>query len=119
MIASGHRGEVQAIQATHHQLSRMTDGRGCRPSGDLRIRDLDAIGQLIGESAEPAAKHYGDARLTVYPGANECGRGVDHSSMPAMQADRKFAIVPAATAFKPRRARSDLRFGANAPMPPI
>ena len=36
-----------------------------------------------------------------------------------MQADMKLAIVPAATAFNPRRARSDLRVGASAPMPPI
>jgi len=39
--------------------------------------------------------------------------------IPAMQADMKLAIVPAATAFSPRRARSDLRLGASAPMPPI
>ena len=43
----------------------------------------------------------------------------DHSSIPAMQADMKLAMVPAATAFSPRRARSDLRVGASAPMPPI
>ena len=31
----------------------------------------------------------------------------------------KFAMVPAATARNPSRARSDLRLGASAPMPPI
>ena len=31
----------------------------------------------------------------------------------------KLAIVPAATARSPSRARSDLRLGASAPMPPI
>ncbi len=31
-----------------------------------------------------------------------------------MQADMKFAIVPAATAFRPSRARSDLRRGRKA-----
>ena len=35
-----------------------------------------------------------------------------------MHADMKFAMVPAITAFKPRRARSDLREGASAPIPP-
>ncbi len=30
----------------------------------------------------------------------------------------KFAMVPEATAFIPSRARSDLRDGASAPMPP-
>ena len=44
---------------------------------------------------------------------------VDHSSIPAMQADMKLAMVPAATARRPSRARSVLRFGASAPMPPI
>ena len=36
-----------------------------------------------------------------------------------MHADMKFAIDPAATARRPSRARSDFRFGASAPMPPI
>ncbi len=36
-----------------------------------------------------------------------------------MQADMKFAMVPAATAFSPSRARSIFRVGASAPMPPI
>ena len=35
-----------------------------------------------------------------------------------MQADMKFAMVPAATAFIPNRARSDFLDGASAPMPP-
>ena len=35
-----------------------------------------------------------------------------------MQADMKFAMVPAATARSPSRARSDLRDGASAPIPP-
>jgi hypothetical protein len=39
--------------------------------------------------------------------------------MPAMQADMKLAIVPAATALNPSRAKSDLRVGARAPIPPI
>src|SRR5438309_4652622 len=36
-----------------------------------------------------------------------------------MQADIKFAKVPTNIAFSPRRARSDLRDGASAPIPPI
>ena len=43
----------------------------------------------------------------------------DHTSIPAMQADMKLAMDPTATAFSPSRARSDLRLGASAPMPPI
>ena len=41
------------------------------------------------------------------------------TSIPAIQADMKLAMVPAATALRPRRAKSDLRVGASAPMPPI
>jgi hypothetical protein len=35
-----------------------------------------------------------------------------------MQADMKFAMVPAATAFIPSLAKSDFRDGASAPIPP-
>ena len=42
-----------------------------------------------------------------------------HSSIPAIVAERKFASVPASMARKPSRARSPLRSGASAPMPPI
>src|SRR6476646_9484358 len=42
-----------------------------------------------------------------------------YNSMPAMQADMKLASVPTNMAFNPSRARSDLREGASAPMPPI
>ena len=59
--------------------------------------------QGIREAAEPAAEN--DA-------------GAAHSSIPAMQADMKLAMVPAATAFIPKRATSDLREGARAPSPP-
>src|SRR5215470_13159444 len=40
-------------------------------------------------------------------------------SIPAIDADIKFAIVPASMARKPRRARSPRRLGASAPIPPI
>ena len=36
-----------------------------------------------------------------------------------MHADMKFAMVPAAMALSPSRARSDFRVGASAPIPPI
>ena len=42
-----------------------------------------------------------------------------YNNIPAMQADMKFAMDPAITAFNPKRARSDLRLGASAPIPPI
>ena len=42
-----------------------------------------------------------------------------YSSMPAIEADIKFAIVPASMARIPSRASSPFLFGASAPMPPI
>jgi hypothetical protein len=42
-----------------------------------------------------------------------------YKSMPAIDADIIFAIVPASMARIPSFARSPRRFGARAPMPPI
>lgn len=42
-----------------------------------------------------------------------------YSSMPAIDADIKFAIVPASMARTPRRANSCFLLGARAPIPPI
>ena len=42
-----------------------------------------------------------------------------YSSMPAMEADIRFAMVPASMARIPSRASSPFLFGASAPMPPI
>ncbi len=40
-------------------------------------------------------------------------------SIPAIEADIRFAMVPASIARKPSRASSPRLFGASAPMPPI
>ena len=45
--------------------------------------------------------------------------GAHFSMIPAMDADIKFAIVPASIARIPSRANSSFLFGASAPMPPI
>ena len=44
---------------------------------------------------------------------------VAHSNMPAIEADIKFAMVPASMARTPSRANSRFLFGASAPIPPI
>ena len=98
----------------------MPDGGGYGPAGNLGVGDCDRVGQFVGERAQSAAQHHGDARLAPGHATNIGDRARRiYKSMPAMQADMKFAMVPAATAFSPRRARSDLRLGASAPMPPI
>ena len=86
---------------------------------NIAVRDLDGVGDLFGESAKPASQHNADcgSRLgAIANGSNRCARQIN---IPAMQADIKFAIVPAATAFRPSRAKSDFRLGASAPIPPI
>ena len=87
--------------------------------GISRVGNFDAIGQLVGEGAKSAAQHHGDTRLAIGLPANMLDGFLHQRNMPAMQADMKFAIVPASMAFTPSRARSDLRLGASAPMPPI
>src|SRR3954453_7302021 len=42
-----------------------------------------------------------------------------YRSIPAIQADMKFARVPTIIALNPNLAKSDLRDGASPPMPPI
>ncbi len=124
MSASGHHGDVQLTQFSEHQFSRMSRGGRYGPARNLGVGDGNRIGQFIGERAQSAAQHDGDVRFAPgdahgcrRPRAAFCQSG--YKSMPAMQADMKFAMVPAATAFRPMRARSDLRLGASAPMPPI
>ena len=48
-----------------------------------------------------------------------CDHQAFHNRIPAIQAERKFARVPASIARKPSRARSAFRLGASAPIPPI
>ncbi len=123
--ASCHHRDVELAQFAEDQLAQVPDGRGDGPAGNLGVGNGDGVGEFVGERTESAAQHDGDARLAPGHVANMGDRFVHflsrsgYSSMPAMHADMKLAMVPAATAFKPSRARSDLRFGASAPMPPI
>src|SRR5260370_18713561 len=119
MASPGHDCDLEAIQLPDHQFSGMADGRRCGPLGNFGVGNGGAIAQLVGECSEAAAQHHGDTRGCPGPGTNVLDRGGHYSSMPAMQADIKFAIVPAATALNPSRARSGLRLGASAPIPPI
>ncbi len=119
MSAAGHHRHIQLAQFAKHQLSGMPHGGGYRPAGNLGIRNRNRVREFVGESAQSAAEHHGDMRFAPGDVPDVCYCFVHYNNMPAMQADMKFAMVPAATAFKPMRARSDLRLGASAPMPPI
>src|SRR5436190_464282 len=93
-------------------------------AADQRVlpHEVDVIGdqhQLAGmqfgidRSGSVGEDHAIDAALAELANSQRT-----HNNIPAMQADIKLAMVPAATAFNPRRATSDLRVGAKAPMPP-
>src|SRR5580704_4123770 len=97
----------------------MADRGRDRPIRNPGVRDLERVREFLGESAQSAAQHHRHTRFAAGLRANIIDRGLHYSSMPAMQADIKFAMVPAATAFNPSRARSDFRVGASAPIPPI
>ena len=119
MSAPGHHCDIQLPQFAKHQLSGMPGGGRYRPAGNLGIRNRNRIGEFVGEGSQSAAEHHREMRFAPGNVPDVCHRFVHYNNMPAMQADMKFAMVPAATAFNPMRARSDLRLGASAPMPPI
>src|SRR5690349_8738889 len=121
----------RARERSRHQLPFVTDDAGLGEAGDVRIGNAHGVLHFVAEKAEARPEHdrrAGPARAQtaahrVGGGAN-LGFALDvlrlaHSSMPASVADRKFASVPAIMARKPSFARSCLRFGASAPMPPI
>src|ERR1051326_8258448 len=117
-------GDLQAFVPGH---------TGLRKSRDRVVRNANRIDDFVGKESETRAKHDGDTRpefaqaprhrlyrcsdrsLRSLPSA-ACFR---QSRIPASVAERKLASVPAIMARKPSRARSCLRSGARAPMPPI
>src|ERR1700692_894352 len=114
MTAAGHHGDLQPID-----LARMAHRGRDRPVRNSGVRDLERVRKFVGESAQSAAQHNRHTRYAACLRANIIARRPHYSSMPAMQPALKFAMVPAATAFNPSRARCDLRMGASAPIPPI
>ena len=120
MRAPGHHGHVQIAQLSRRRACRHGRRRWMRASPEFPRTEISR--------ARSARRRTRPGRCRARPRCDgrSAGAALDvtlgflrHSNIPAMQADMKFAIVPAATAFNPSRARSDLRVGASAPMPPI
>ena len=116
--APGHYGGIEIAQFADDQLTRVAHGGGRRPPRDLGVRDVHPFGQFAGERSQAAAQHDADLRPQRRAALDVSFRVFGHSNIPAIQADMKLAMVPAIMAFNPRRARSDLREGASAPIPP-
>src|SRR5262245_40624776 len=94
-----------------------------RRLGEVRevgIRDYHALLVAIDQAAQSRAEHDGNLREIGRQGSDRLGSFagtlvertiVGHRRIPAIQAERKLASVPATRARKPRRARSALRSG--------
>ena len=67
MRTPAHDRERHASERAEHQRARMPDRRRDRPAGNLGIRDLDRLGELVGQSAQPAAEDHPDARRELRP----------------------------------------------------
>ena len=108
------RPEMALAPPKPEETAEIDEIRGEVRSGLERIR---GIAQKLAMLA--AAEDNRHVRFERGACANVTDGVLDHSSIPAMHADMKLAMEPAATAFSPRRARSDFRFGARPPIPPI
>ena len=62
---AAHHHDRHAVERPEHQHARVADRRRDRPAGDLRVRDLDRVLELVGEPAEPAPEDDADARLEL------------------------------------------------------
>ena len=96
-------------------LSSVADGGRRRPSCYFGVGSLKAVFEDIGECAQTASEYNADLVFAHIVFVHDV---YAHSKTPAMQADMKLAMVPAAIAFIPSLARSDRREGASAPIPP-
>src|SRR5207248_6340725 len=103
---------------------------GLLKTGDVRVGDVRGAANPFRHVPQPRAKHDRDAGRKgpqrAGDGLGRCAESTSpfsllpaHSRIPASVADRKLASVPAIMARKPSRARSCLRSGTRAPMPPI
>ena len=58
-----HDRDRHAVERAEHEDARVPDRRRDGPAGDLRVRDLDAVLELVRKPAEPASEDDADARL--------------------------------------------------------
>src|SRR6266853_85198 len=130
MKAAALHQNGSAFERSRHQLTLVADHAGLREAGNFGVGDAHRVLHFLGEEAQAGSqddRHAGTA-LTQTPGHGVrggtdlrfpgCGR-FRHNNIPANVADKKFASVPAIIARNPSFARSCLRLGASAPMPPI
>src|SRR5881396_3527648 len=131
MKAAALHDDGDALERAAHELTPVPGRPGLREARNLAVWDAHGALDRIRDPSQPRAEHDRDARLELPESPrHDVGRLLDrtaprsplpaaHSSIPASVADRKFASVPAIMARNPSRARSCLRSGTSAPIPPI
>src|ERR1700722_1448773 len=137
MYAALHRRDRDTFYFPNHQASGVANCRRAWKIGDFFVRDPNCVCQLIRERAKSRAQHERDLRTqlcfrqdefrgafgsrifrAMSPGGLRSSR-THRSITPTIDADIRFAIVPAIMARIPRRASSPFLLGESAPMPPI
>src|SRR6267142_4787572 len=137
MDAALHSGDFDAINLADDELSGVADCGGAGEVRDFCVRNAGGSGEFIGEGPEAGAEDERDfwAELDFFLNETRGGFGADelrvcfrrgrtfcrgtHVRIPTMQADIRFAIVPASMARMPNLASWLRCSGASAPMPPI
>src|SRR5229473_6424530 len=147
MHAPLHPGNGNRSHFSDDQLPRMADGRRLRKVRNFRIRNFLGLLEFVRERPEARSKHQCDTRPVSRLRKNEVSsftralkladrrtpgrrcnrfwgpglRGLfcAHERIPTMDADIKFAMVPASMARMPNFASWVRCSGASAPMPPI
>ena len=119
MKAAGLHDDRHAFELPGDQLAFVACDPRLREAGDGAVWNTDRIGDFVGEKTQPRAEDDRDSGFQLAEAFGDRLGGLHHKRMPASVAERKFASVPAIIARNPRRARSCLRSGASAPMPPI
>src|SRR5207249_4334461 len=131
MKATALHDNRHALERAADELALVARGAGLGEARDLLIGDAHRVADRFGHAGEARAEHDRDAWFELAEFTRDDSRRLrertaprsplpaPHSRIPASVADRKFASVPAIIARNPSRARSCLRSGTSAPMPPI
>ena len=80
---AAHHGHRDPTERAEHEHSRMPHGGGRRPARDLRVRDLDAVVELVGESTETAPEDDADPRLSLRRLPDPRDRGFEAHAEPS------------------------------------
>src|ERR1700744_411954 len=139
MHSALHANDGNIADIPNYELTGVTNRGRLREMRDLLVRNARRVGKFIGKCAETRPENERDLRSKLRLRQNEfrracrlfefarCGfrlRSHVHSDqaqekIPTIEAEIRFAIVPAIIALMPNFANWLRCSGASAPMPPI